>query len=102
MFALDALGEGGGLWRTLLTLTLHLIPSLVLVFALILAWRWEWIGAVLFAAAGTLYVTWSLERPIPSAIKLNWIVTVTGPAFVASVLFLENWLKRYEIRGRNS
>jgi hypothetical protein len=34
---------------------MHLIPSFVLVGVLALAWRWEWIGAALYGAAGMIY-----------------------------------------------
>jgi hypothetical protein len=93
MFALDVFRESHGLWQTLAALAMHLIPSFVLVGALILAWRWEWIGAALYAAAGTLYVILTFLRPVPPVLRLIWIVSIAGPAFVISALFLLNWLK---------
>lgn len=101
LFALDVFGEHLGLWRTVLALTMHLIPSFVLVAALVLAWRWEWIGAALYAGAGLLYVGWvvSLSRPVPPAVRLIWVLTIAGPAFVIAGLFLANWLKRGDIRA---
>ena len=102
MFALDVFGEGLSFWQTLLALTMHLIPSFILIAALVLAWRWEWIGAALYGAAGTLYVVWVVRHPhLPAAIKLNWILFIAGPAFAIAALFLVNWLKRAEIRARN-
>ena len=101
MFALDVFGEGLSFWRTILALTMHLIPSFVLIAALALAWRWEWIGATLYGAAGTLYVVMLLPRPNPpAAIKISWILIIAGPAFAIAALFLVNWLKRAEIRAR--
>ena len=72
LFALDVFDEHLGLWQTLLALTMHLIPSFVLIAALVLAWRWEWIGAALYAGAGLLYVWWvvSMSRPMPAAMRL--------------------------------
>lgn len=101
LFALDVFDEHLGLWRTVLALTMHLIPSFVLIAALVLAWRWEWIGAALYAAAGLLYVTWvvSMSRPVPPAMRLIWILTIAGPAFVIAGLFLTNWLKRGDLRA---
>ena len=101
IFALDVFDEHLGLWRTVLALTMHLIPSFVLVAALVLAWRWEWIGAALYAGAGLLYVGWvvSLSRPVPPAVRLIWVLTIAGPAFVIDGLFLANWLKRGDIRA---
>jgi hypothetical protein len=101
IFALDVFDEHLGLWRTVLALTMHLIPSFVLIAALVLAWRWEWIGAALYTGAGLLYVWWvvSLSRPVPPAVRLIWVLTIAGPAFVIAGLFLANWLKRGDIRA---
>ena len=101
MFALDVFGEEHGFWRILLALTMHLIPTFVLIVALLLAWRWEWIGAILYAGAGMLYVIWALKRPLSAAIRLNWILTIAGPAFVVAALFLANWLKHGELHAKH-
>ncbi len=101
LFALDVFGGPYGFWQTLLALFMHLIPSFVLILSLVLAWRWEWIGAVLYAAAGVLYVTWVVLRPaLPPAVKLLWCSTIAGPALVIAALFLLNWVKHAELRQR--
>jgi len=95
LFALDVFGEGHGFWKTLLALAIHLIPSFVLIGVLALAWRWEWIGAALYAAAGMLYVGTVLRNPrLPPGMKLNWALTIAGPAFLIAALFLANWVRR--------
>ena len=101
LFALDVFDGHLGFWQTALALTMHLIPSFVLIAALVLAWRWEWIGAALYGTAGLMYVGWvvSLSRPVPPAIRLNWILAIAGPAFVIAGLFLANWLKRGDLRA---
>jgi hypothetical protein len=98
LFALDVFDEHLGFWRTALALAMHLIPSFVLIAALVLAWRWEWIGAALYGAAGLLYVAQVMPRRMPLAIRLNWILVIAGPAFMIAGLFLANWLKRSAIR----
>lgn len=100
LFALEAFGEGHGFSGTLLALTIHLIPNLVLIAGLVVAWRWEWIGASLYAAAGMLYISWVLRRPLSPAIKLTWIVAIAGPALLVAALFLANWLKHGELHAR--
>lgn len=100
LFALDVFSEGYGFWKTVLALTMHLTPVFVLIAVLLLAWRWEWVGAALYAAAGMLYVMQVLSRPLRPAIKLNWILTIAGPTFVIAALFLANWLKRGQLRAR--
>jgi hypothetical protein len=101
LFALDVFDGHLGFWQTALALTMHLIPSFVLIAALVLAWRWEWIGAALYGAAGLLYVWWvvSMSRPVPPAMRLIWILTIAGPAFAIAGLFLANWLKRSDLRA---
>ncbi len=101
LFALDVFDEHLGFWPTLLALTMHLIPVFVLIAALILAWRWEWIGAALYGAAGLLYITWvvSTSRPVPLAMRVIWILSIAGPAFVIAGLFLANWRKHDQLRA---
>jgi hypothetical protein len=54
-----------------------------------------------YAAAGLLYVSMvvSMSRPIPPAMKLVWILTIAGPAFVIAGMFLAGWLKRGQLRS---
>jgi hypothetical protein len=100
LFALDVFDEGYSFWQTLGALAMHLIPSFVLIGGLVLAWRWEWIGGALYGAAGMLYVSWVSTRPLTPTIKLTWILTIAGPAFVVAALFLVNWWKHGELHAR--
>jgi hypothetical protein len=99
LFALDVFGHGVGFWRTLVALVMHLIPSFVLIAALILAWKWEWIGAVLYGGAAGLYIYWVVPRRLPPAVKVSWILTMAGPALFIAALFLANWIKRRELHS---
>jgi hypothetical protein len=98
LFALDVFDGRLGFWQTVLAFLIHLIPVFALIAILILAWRWEWIGAALYAVAGLLYVVQVISGSRPPAVKLTWILTIAGPAFVIAGLFLANWLKRGELR----
>ena len=101
MFALDVLSEEHGFWRILAALSIHLIPAFILIVVLILAWRWEWIGAALYTAAGVVYVAQVLGLPLAPAIKMNWILTIGGPTFLVAALFLANWLKHDELHPKH-
>ncbi len=94
MFALDAFGEGTGFWSAALALALHLMPTALVVGALVLAWKWEWTGAILFSALGLLYAAKALHHP-------DWILLISGPLFLIAALFLMGWLKRSEMRTRH-
>ena len=104
LFSLDVFDGRLGFWQTVLALTMHLIPVFVLIAALIAAWKWEWIGALLYAAAGLLYVVWVAtgSRPVPPEVRLSWILTIAGPAFIIAGLFLANWLKHDQLRATKS
>jgi hypothetical protein len=90
LFALDVFGEGYGFWKTVLALLVHLIPSFVLVAALALAWRWEWVGAALFAGFGIWYLVTMGGR----------YLVIAGVPILIGVLFLVGWIWRNQNRIR--
>lgn len=92
IFALDVFEEGRGFWPTLAALVLHLIPTAMVVIALMLGWRWEWVGAVLFTVLAALYGVWSLPR------HAGWFMGVGVPLLIIAGLFLAGWIKRTELR----
>lgn len=92
MFALDALGEGHGFWQTVLALSIHLVPPLLIVAVLLVAWRWEWVGALLYAMLATAYAV----RVLPA--HISWALTIALPMLIIAALFLINWRKRSELR----
>lgn len=87
MFALDVFAEHHGFWPTLLALLMHLIPTVMLLLLLAAAWRWEWLGALGFAALGFAYLIGYWGR-------FHWsaYVLIAGPLLLLSGLFLANWL----------
>lgn len=93
IFAFDVFSEGGGFSEMALGFMMHLIPSVIILALLAIAWRWERIGAVAFAALSVLYYLWTDGR-FPFATYL----AVSGPLFLVSALFLVNWLMRKKLR----
>lgn len=51
MFSLDMVGGNEELGKKLLGLLIHNIPALILIAVLIIAWKWEIAGGVLFIIA---------------------------------------------------
>lgn len=94
LFAVDVFGEGYGFWGTALALSMHLIPTGVILVVLALSWRWEWVGALLFVYLGVHY----LFMALPHA---DWIAVISGPLFLIGILFYLNWLYRKQIRARD-
>ena len=93
LFALDVFNEGLGLWKTILALSIHLIPTAFVVVVLALSWRWEWVGGILFIVMGILYLKRMWHHPAA-------VAGISGPLFLVGALFLLHWLKRVEIRAQ--
>jgi hypothetical protein len=93
LFAFDVFGEGYAFWETLWALLLHLVPSALVLVVLSVAWRWEWIGGLLFFGLGLLYIAISRGR-------MDWMtyLLLVGPLWLAGALFLIGWRFRSEIR----
>ncbi len=93
LFALDVFGGGLGFWRTLLALIIHLVPTFLIIIFLVLAWRWEWIGAVVYIALGILYIIVAYGR-----FPVITYVIISGPLFLIGILFLLNWFFRKNMK----
>ena len=94
LFALDVFGEGYGFFETILAFLIHLIPTGIILIALAVSWRWEWMGGIAFTALGVLYIVMFRDR------EFSWPVYVmmSGPLFLLGILFLINWLCRKQLR----
>jgi hypothetical protein len=90
LFALDVFGENLGFWGTLFALFMHLIPSLVILLAVLLSWRWPWLGAVIFLGWGVWYLWMVISRDLP----ITWALVMAFPPFLVGALFLTGWWRR--------
>ena len=93
IFALDAFGENHGFWPTALAFSIHMIPTMIVVAILIAAWRWEWVGAVVYALLTALYLWWGLPRR-----PLFGVLMIAIPLLVIAGLFLADWIERAKLR----
>lgn len=87
LFASDVFSEGLGFWDTAVALLMHLVPSFAVLLFLAIAWKWELVGAVVYALFGLLYVAAAIDHP-------TWILGISGPLFIISLLWLLGWLQR--------
>ena len=94
LFALDVFGEGHGFWKTILALLIHLVPTGIVLVALVIAWRWSWAGGLLFIGFGTVYLVMTSGRFHWSAYAM-----IAGPLFLVGTLFLLNWLFKAQLRS---
>ena len=103
MFALDAFDPKLTLMQQIGDFLIHLIPSFVLLACLIVAWKWELIGGILFTLIGIGFS--------PFVYQLNYnrihnvggciliVLMITFPFIVVGVLFiLSNFMKKKNIQ----
>lgn len=93
VFALDAFSEGEGFTKTLIAFLIHLIPTVIIVTILVLSWKREWIGGVVFFLLGIGYAIIAVSHP-------SWILAISGPLFLISILFLIGWFSRKELPSK--
>jgi hypothetical protein len=84
LFALDVFNEGKGFREALPAFVIHAAPALLLLLVVAGAWRWEWVGGVVFVLLAALYSVIARQR-------LDWILVISGPLLVVGALFLLSW-----------
>ena len=92
LFAADAFAPGLTIWQQLGAFFIHLIPSFILLAFLILAWKWEFIGGVIFMVIGLAFSPFifilNYNRNHSIWLSLVIILTITIPFVVVGILFL--------------
>lgn len=88
LFALDVF-DGPFEPMMLVGFLVHLIPSFVLLAAVLLAWKYEVVGAVIFLGFPLLYL-WDVgfDRP------WSWYASIVAPSAIVGVLFLISWFQK--------
>ena len=92
LFAADAFAPGLTTWQQLGAFLIHLIPSFILLAFLIVAWKWELIGGIIFMVIGLAFtpVIFMLNYNRNDSIWLSLVIilTITIPFVVVGILFL--------------
>jgi hypothetical protein len=101
MFALDAFQPGLSIWKQLQDFFMHMIPSFVLLAILIVSWKWELVGGILFTVVGIVltpiifYHNYAMNDSVWMSIGI--VCTLTVPFFIAGVLFLIGYKKNKKL-----
>lgn len=93
IFAFDIFSQGYGIWGAAAALLMHLIPVSALLIAAVVGWRWDWLGALLFAGFGVWYIAISWG-PYPAVANLVGVWPIAAPPLLISFLFMLSWLSR--------
>jgi hypothetical protein len=92
LFALDVFSEGVGLGQKIVAFLLHMIPSFVLIIALIIAWKHELVGGILITliglASSTYVYSLNFGRSHSVSIGLQTAAMISAPFVVVGLLFI--------------
>jgi len=96
LMSLDIFEGNYGFWGTILGLLMHNIPAIILLIVLIISWKREIVGGIVFMLAGILYIGFVLKNIITTGFGwyyIVWIIQIAGIAFFIGILFLVGWFK---------
>ena len=91
LFSLDVFGTGLGFWGSIGAFLIHSIPSILLTIILIISWKYEIVGGIVFILAGLAYIALLFMNPEFQWYMVSWSLIIAGPAFLIGILFLKNW-----------
>jgi hypothetical protein len=76
--------------KKLADILFHLIPSFLVIFLLILSWKWPWIGGIILIGLGTVFFIWYAQKNQSYALGIY--------LFINGILFLLDWFQKKDIR----
>lgn len=86
LFAIDAFHSQLGILPMIIEFLIHLLPALLILLVLALAWHWPLVGAGVYFALGCWYIITTVGR-FPWSVYL----TIPLPLFIMALLFLLDW-----------
>jgi len=94
IFAFDVFEMPLSIPEKALALLMHLIPTFLVILALVIVWRREWIGALVFPLLAVVHLVtkWGV---------LDWsaYAIIDGPLVLLGVLFWMNWRSRQAVQA---
>jgi hypothetical protein len=104
LFALDAFAFGLTIWQQLAGFLKHLIPSFILLAFLLVAWKYEYIGGLIFAIMGLGFSPFiflhNYQMNHSVGMSLIIILMITFPFVVVGLLFiLSHFIKKKNLQN---
>jgi prolipoprotein diacylglyceryltransferase len=105
LFALDSVSSERTFWQNATSLIMSLIPSFVLLAALIIAWKWEKTGGIILTIIGLalsifVFVLNYKRNHFSVANSLKNALILAIPFVLAGILFiLSHYRKKKELSG---
>lgn len=83
LFALDVFGQGYGFLETIIALIMHLLPTFLIILMLLIAWKFEIIGGLMFILLGLIYISKSYGEA-----EFLALLIMAGPLLLIGILFI--------------
>lgn len=96
LMSLDVFGSDLNFWQTIAALFMHNLPAIFLLIILIVSWKYEIVGGVVFILAGLVYIALLMRNQF-EWYYLSWAIQISGIAFVIGTLFLIGWFKKHNL-----
>lgn len=95
MFALDSFAPELTIWQQIGGFLIHLIPSYILLALLIVAWKWEYVGGIIYTIIGIGFCVsvfllnhnrnhFSVTQSIINALLVAFPFVIAGILFIVS------------------
>jgi hypothetical protein len=98
LFALDAFDPDLSIWQQIGGFLIHMIPSFILLTALLIAWKWELTGGIIFIILGLLLssflYTHNYRMNQSVWLSLGIVLMMGFPFVLSGILFVLNHKKR--------
>lgn len=94
LFSFDVFGEGYGFWGTILAFLMHSIPSIFLFIIILISWKHEIVGGIVFILFALLYISFAAFRAPNIFIGISWSLIIAGPSLLIGILFLIGWKRK--------
>ena len=98
LFALDSFGTDKTIWQQIGGFLMHMVPSFILLAMLIIAWKWELTGGIIFivialALSPVVFIhNYKMNDSIGMSIGI--ISMITMPFALVGILFIINYYKK--------
>lgn len=94
LFSLDVFAPSLTAGQIALGLLMHNLPALALLLVLIISWKHELVGGIVFILAGLSYIILLACSRTFAWYMLSWALLISGPAWLIGILFLVGWRKK--------
>lgn len=92
MFALDSFEPELSIWQKIGGFLIHLIPTYILIVMLIVAWKWEFVGGVIFTTLGliTSPIIFMHNYRMNGSVGMSLLIIlmINFPFIVVGILFM--------------